>query len=76
MYLCVGVVTSDADVALRCCQFAMKRNKMPAPRAVAFAKRISTVATQVEYNDALGLLIQLKHVLRVSLLYVSNGWIN
>ena len=61
-------------MAVRCCQLATGRNKMPAPRAVAFAKRISTVATQVEYHDALALLLQLKHVLRVSKALPYGGY--
>lgn len=40
---------------------------MPGPRAVAFAKRLSTTALQIEHQDSAAILMELKQILRVSL---------
>ncbi|CAG7824019.1 unnamed protein product [Allacma fusca] len=60
-----GKPESHAELASRCIRLATGRNKMPGPRAIAFAKRIGTVATQVEHHDALAFLMELKTILRL-----------
>ncbi|CAL8081922.1 unnamed protein product [Orchesella dallaii] len=60
-----GKVQSNTALALRCIRLASGRKKVPAPRAVAFAKRLGTLALQVEHHDALATIQQLKHVMRL-----------
>lgn len=43
---------------------------MPGIRAVAFVKRLATMSLQLEHQDTLATLHQMKAVMRVSLLLV------
>lgn len=43
--------------------------KIPGPRANAFVKRLATVILQLEHNDALGGLMELKNILKVSFIF-------
>ncbi|ODN00852.1 Nucleolar complex protein 3 [Orchesella cincta] len=60
-----GKLQSNTGLALRCVRLASGRKKLPAPRAVAFAKRLATLALQVEHHDAVATVQQLKHVMRL-----------
>ncbi|CAL8135187.1 unnamed protein product [Orchesella dallaii] len=60
-----GKVQSNTALALRCVRLASGRKKMPAPRVIAFAKRLATVALQVEHHDAVAAIQQLKHIMRL-----------
>lgn len=61
-----GKGETDVGIALRCARLGLGRHKMPGPRAVAFAKRLSTTALQLEHQDAAAILVELKQILRVS----------
>lgn len=61
----IGKSESNVALALRCVRLATGRKRMPAHRAIAFVKRLATLALQVEHNDALATLQQLKAVMRV-----------
>lgn len=56
---------SNVGLALRCVRLATGKKRMPSHRAIAFVKRLATMGLQVEAQDALGALQQIKAVMRV-----------
>jgi len=39
---------------------------MPGPRVMAFAKRLASSSLQVDHADSMGMLMELKEILKVS----------
>jgi hypothetical protein len=66
IFIYIGKSETDVGIALRCVRLGLGRHKMPGPRAVAFAKRLSTTALQLEHHDSIAILVELKQILRVS----------
>lgn len=61
----IGKPETNVALAMRSVYLANKK-KMPGPRAASFVKRLATVSLQLEYNETLACLIQLKQLIMVT----------